>query len=296
MSNYKKGLKYEDFIELVYQSILNAESKSKKFERIKLQRRKKIKSKSGTTSEIDIYWEYKFAGIINSVAIECRNQNRNVSIAGIRDFARKISDISGLKGLVVSSKGFSKHAIKEAEADNIDLLIIRPPEEKDWEGALRKINMTTHFHIPPNVSEIRPFLNKEWAKNNGFDESTGISLKSRNDMIVIRDKENNFEKSIMDLQKECFGKPTDYGLMTWEKDLRDGWLEVAYCVECDPTGPPVDKSYKIRRIEIEYINSSPHSITTEIDFTKSVLAIQNFITGEQGKSLVLYSGIRKSFG
>ena len=115
-------------------------------------------------------------------------------------------------------------------------------------------------------------------------------------MIVIRDKENNFEKSIMDLQKECFGKPTDYGLMTWEKDLRDGWLEVAYCVECDPADPPVDKSYKIRRIEIEYINSSPHSITTEIDFTKSVLAIQNFITGEQGKSLVLYSGIRKSFG
>jgi hypothetical protein len=97
MSNYDAGKSYEDFVETVYKAILEAERRNGNIGHVTLERRKKITSKSGTPAEIDIYWEYTVAGIKNSVAIECRNYNKNVDIPGVRDFARKYQTSVALK-------------------------------------------------------------------------------------------------------------------------------------------------------------------------------------------------------
>lgn len=51
MTNYQKGYSYEDFVEAVYNAILEAEGNSEGYKAIKLQRRKKITSKSGTKAQ-----------------------------------------------------------------------------------------------------------------------------------------------------------------------------------------------------------------------------------------------------
>lgn len=294
MTNYQKGYSYEDFVEAVYNAILEAEGKSENYKAIKLQRRKQITSKSGTKAEIDIYWEFQQAAITHSVAIECKNENRNVGIGAVRDFARKISDISGLKGLIVSNKGFSKYAIQEAEADNIDLLIIRPQEDKDWEGYLKEIHLNMNFKSPSRVFAMRPYINKRWAQQNGYPEGSEIKFNAMNNELFIEDKSIDFRESIHSLQGKHFFKPNDFGSQTWSKDFENGWLSFEPQSDSESLNINAER-YKLDRIEIDYIQSSPIKTEEVIDFTQNAIAVMEYISGKSEKFLVLKNGRRSPF-
>lgn len=283
MNNYTIGKNYEDFVETVYKAILEAENRNGQIGHISLERRKKIKSKSGTPSEIDIYWEYKLAGITNSVAIECRNYNKNVDIPGVRDFARKISDISGLKGLMVTKKGFSKNAIDEATADNIDLLVIREQKDEDWDGYLKTINVRMHIQQPPRTIAISPRLNKEWAIENGYTEGDQLQLNVRNDLLIFEDKESDFKYSLLDLENSNFFEQKNAGKHEWKKVFHDGWMHIE------------DIKYKLDEVAITYIKPNIYHDEINIDFEDYVLAIMEYINGDNKKLVVLKNGEKKEF-
>ena len=283
ITNYAIGKSYEDFVEIVYKAILEAERRNGQIGPIKLERRKKIISKSGTEAEIDIYWEYTIAGIKHCVAIECRNYNKNVDIPGVRDFARKISDISGLKGLMVTKKGFSENAIKEAKADNIDLIVLREQQIEDWDGRVREIKMNMIFSSPSRTKRVEPKLNKEWAIENGYKNGDPISIQCRNDLMIFEDKLDGFKHSLYDLESKDFFGNNEPGNHIWRKDFNDGWMHTE------------DKSLKIDSIEIEY--EKPGVIKNEmvINFEKYVLAVMEYVSGESGKYVIMASGDKRIY-
>src|SRR4051794_23468650 len=55
-------------------------------------------------------------GVLHKVAIECKNLSRNVELGHVRDFAAVLSDIPGLRGIMVTSKGFARGAKKYVES------------------------------------------------------------------------------------------------------------------------------------------------------------------------------------
>lgn len=282
MTNYEAGAQYEEFIEIVYKAILEAEMRSGNIGHISIERGKKIISKSGTPAEIDIYWEYKVAGIKNSVAIECRNWNKNVDIPGVRDFARKISDISGLKGLMVTKKGFSPNAVAEASADKIDLLIIREPKEKDWEGWITKYDIFIHIQHPSYTTSITTSLNKEWAINNGYTEGSQPSLNVRNDQLIFEDPSDSFRHSLIELEQNGFFEDKGIGDHVWVKYFNDGWMIIN------------TNKYKLDQVKVKYTKPQTRRETIEVNFEKYVLAIMEYVNGDCGKSVVLTNGTLKA--
>lgn len=283
ITNYAIGKSYEDFVEMVYKAILEAERKNGQIGSINLERRKKIISKSGTEAEIDIYWEYMIAGIKHCVAIECRNYNKNVDIPGVRDFARKISDISGLKGLMVTKKGFSENAIKEAKADNIDLIVLREQQIEDWDGRIREIKMNMIFSSPSITKRIEPKINKEWAIENGYKSGVPINIQCRNDLMIFEDTSDNFRHSLYDLESKDFFGNNESGSHIWKKDFKDGWMHTE------------DKSLKIDSIEIEYEKPPLFKNEMVINFESYVLAVMEYISGESGKYVIMASGDRRIY-
>lgn len=278
MSSYQKGMNYEDFVETVYGAILQAEARSSDIKPVSIERRKRITSKSGTKGEIDIYWEYAMAGLTTAVAIECRNLNKKVGISGVRDFARKISDISGLKGLMVSPLGFTKPAIAEAQADQIDLIVIREQQDHDWDGYLKTIHINLELFIPARAVGLRPFLNQEWALANGFSKGSDVMLSTRNDLLILEDRSTGFRTSLFELESCDFNEGKGSGKHTWEKVFEDGWMIT-----------PED-AYHIERIQIDYLKSESISQGSIIDFEEYILAIMDWVTGRKGKTTVLKDG------
>ncbi|MDE3015753.1 MAG: restriction endonuclease, partial [Pseudomonadota bacterium] len=224
MNNHAIGQDYEDFVETVYKAILEAERRQGKTAPVTIERNKIITSKSGTPAEIDIYWEYQVAGITHRVAIECKNYNKNIDIPRVRDFARKIEHLSGLKGLMVTKKGFSENAIAEASADNIDLLIIREQRDQDWDGRIKQVNVRIHILSASRTIKIIPTFNKSWMLNNGFKEGDLINYSTTNELIIIEDAASAFKHTLRQLEQSDFFEQKEPGTHVWQKQFQDGWI------------------------------------------------------------------------
>ena len=283
MSNYQAGKDYEGFVEIVYRAILEAERRQGKIAPVKIERNKTITSKSGTPAEIDIYWEYEVAGIVHSVAIECKNHNKNIDIPEVRDFAMKIQNCGGLKGLMVTKIGFSKNAIAEASAHNIDLLILREQQPEDWEDRIKRIDVKIHILSACRTLNLMPKFNKPWAIANGFKEGEPISFQTQNDLLVIEDHASGFRHTLQELEQNNFFEDTQPGTHTWSKVCQDGWIHFG------------DTKLKLDSIQIEYLQPEIERQEINIDFEQYVLAVMEYINGHNGKFVILTSGEKKEF-
>ena len=139
MSSHEKGMKYEDFITEVYWSIWNTEiSKGILPEDIKLERRKKIVTPFTDTAEIDIYWEYELSnGHKQLIIMECKDWKKTVGVKEIRDFNHKVSGLE-CRALLISKGSVSSEVLKVAESTGIEVIIMRKPEDYDWDGYIQK--------------------------------------------------------------------------------------------------------------------------------------------------------------
>lgn len=77
----------------------------------------------------------------NLIVIECKNHKRKIDNSIYREFVGNLSDYprSGIRGIMISSKGFTRQVITLARKDNIALVVLS--EESDWETFVwRQIN------------------------------------------------------------------------------------------------------------------------------------------------------------
>jgi hypothetical protein len=283
MSNKTKGDNYEDFVAQVYNAVLVAEASLGKIHPISLERKKVIISLNGTPSEIDIYWEYSIAGITQSVAIECKNFNRNVDLPKIRDFAHKIQSISGLKGVMVTKKGFSDNVKKFAKAENIELIVIREQNNDDWDGYIREICIKGVYILPSRFLRIQDIIiNRNWLIDQGFSKGDTVTYEfnARNDHIIIEDRNTEFKYSLHKLQSCHFFQDTVPGVYIWTKQFQDGWIHTP------------DSCYKIDLISIQYYNPDPIEDNFSIDFGSCVLAVMEFVNRSE-KCFVMRDGEQK---
>lgn len=77
----------------------------------------------------------------NLLVVECKNHGRKTDNSIYREFVGNLSDYprSGVRGIMVSSAGFTQQVITLAQSDNIALVVLS--EQSDWETIIwRKIN------------------------------------------------------------------------------------------------------------------------------------------------------------
>ncbi len=160
--------------------------------------------------QIDVYWEYKVAGIIHKVAIECKNYNSNVSVAKVRDFYGVLADIGNTNGIMVSKKGFQKGAKEYAEHYGINLMELRKPNDDDWKGRVKKIQLNLGI-IKTDIKERRFNLDNEWIKKNidlpNIENEFSFELKGMANEIWIFDNDGN---KITNLHKLENGLPQNW--------------------------------------------------------------------------------------
>lgn len=89
-------------------------------------------NEAGDLREVDILIEYRYAGHNFSFIIECRDRSRSESIEWIDALIGKSKSLNVNKVIAVSSKGFTRSAIKKARENAIETLTLRQAQETDW--------------------------------------------------------------------------------------------------------------------------------------------------------------------
>ena len=90
---------------------------------------------------IEVYSNSKKETWSNLLVVECKNHGRKIDNSIYREFVGNLSDYprSGVRGIMVSSAGFTQQVITLAQSDNIALVVLS--EQSDWETIIwRKIN------------------------------------------------------------------------------------------------------------------------------------------------------------
>jgi hypothetical protein len=153
----------------------------------------KIKGASGVERQVDIYWEFKTAGVKYRLIIECKDYKTSVPLEKIDAFHAKVTDIGGAIGVFVSKNGYQRGAIELARKYGIQLREIRKPTDKDWEGYIRNVEIRQHWMF---VQNIRPSIkvDKEWAEANHY-SPTNFSGWTNNVFI-----EDSASESVITLQ------------------------------------------------------------------------------------------------
>lgn len=112
-----KGDRLESLIQYVYQTLSELS-----YSGIKVKNKFDVIGKSGTTHNIDVFYEFVLNGIIHRVIFECKNWNTKVSKEKVLTLKAILDDIPNSVGIMVSPKGFQSGAKQFAEYHGIELI------------------------------------------------------------------------------------------------------------------------------------------------------------------------------
>ncbi len=90
---------------------------------------------------IEIYSNPEKKTWSNLLVVECKNHKRKIDNSIYREFVGNLADYprSGVRGIMISSAGFTQQVITLAQSDNIALVVLS--EKSDWETIIwRQIN------------------------------------------------------------------------------------------------------------------------------------------------------------
>jgi hypothetical protein len=151
---------YEKYVGNITEALLRAHG----LETIKVDHDVQVQGLS-RSHQVDVYWEYRLAGVLHRVIINCKRYRNTVEVTDVLTLGGVLADIPGVIGLIVTTVGFQKGAIEYAQTHGIGLKIIRPPEDSDWEGRLREIHLNIRIDIPVLLS-CSTQIDSDWIKAN----------------------------------------------------------------------------------------------------------------------------------
>lgn len=175
------NIEYEKFTQEVYQTLVNTDVVNSTNVKHNIQ----LVGKSGQAHQIDVYWEYKIAGVVQCVAIECKNYNKPVPIGKVRDFHSVISDLNNVAGVMVTKSGYQKGAKEYAAHYGINLKELRTP--KQGEAIIGEVEL----FIKASITHRLFVVDEEYARKEGVNLSL---YKQRLDCFRITN-ENKWQKS-----------------------------------------------------------------------------------------------------
>ena len=153
-----QNIEYEKFTQEIYQELSNARGITTNVEH-----NVKLTGKSGQKHQIDVYWEYKIAGIQHKVAIECKNYNRKLSVDKVNAFRGVLADLTDVKGIMIAQKGYQAGAKKIADSCGIYLKELRTPSEDD-DCIVAETRLSLGISLTHRVFS----LDNDWAKANNI--------------------------------------------------------------------------------------------------------------------------------
>ena len=186
---------YEKLTQEVYRALLISNDR---INTIDVKHNVELVGRSGQKHQIDVFWEFEMAGVKYQTAIECKNYNGSVSVGKIRDFSAVLSDVGNINGIFVTTVGFQSGAIRFADHYKINLIVVRPPTEKDWEGRLRSIHLKINGSSATNIRQ-EFILDDEWMKTN-YPIRTEFKLSGFQDELFIVRLDGSKISSLHDLE------------------------------------------------------------------------------------------------
>lgn len=276
MSN--DGKDYEQFVALLQQALLDAESITLQ-KNIKVQLNKKILDSCGVEREFDLYWEYELAGITYKTVIECKDYDSRIPLEKIDAIIGKIKDIPDLKAIFATKKGYQFGARAKAEHNKIDLLIVREQNSSDWHDVdgtpfIKKIHITMNIQMPADITEFQPLIDSQWAAENMGPDVASVSISGLNNEIFVEVEDTGEKYSLHELQGKLAPlEEKTFGSFKKEERFKQGWL----------VGP--DARYKIQGYNVSYTLSQPHKELIVIDFTKELIGVIEYLQKGTKKSI-----------
>ena len=132
--------KESDEYELLVQELHDALVKSDGVENITVLHNVKIMGKSGAPHQIDVYWEFKLAGVTYKTCIECKHFKSTVKKSHIAAFSAILDDIGNATGIFATSTGYQSGAKLFAKEKGIRLVLVN--------HLLKTISIKGKFIIP----------------------------------------------------------------------------------------------------------------------------------------------------
>jgi hypothetical protein len=100
----------------------------------------KIKGRSGATHQIDVYWEFKVAGVKYKTCIECKHYSRRIQKSHVASLIAILDDIGNATGIFATTVGYQSGAVLLAKERGVRLVTVN--------HLLKSINITSNFIIP----------------------------------------------------------------------------------------------------------------------------------------------------
>lgn len=127
----KEGTKYERLAAIVFRELTGRAAVHDL----------RLRGSSGVRHQIDAV----VGDAQHRVLVETKDYDKRIGLPIIRNFWGAVEDISPDESFVITSVGFTKPAVQYAEAKGIRLALLRPPEDEDWAGVVRKtvVEITT---------------------------------------------------------------------------------------------------------------------------------------------------------
>lgn len=273
------GKEYELFVAKLQQALLNAETITTQ-KNIQVEVDKKITDNCGIERQFDIYWEYELSGITYKTVIECKDYNSNVSVEKIDALIGKIRDIPDLKAVFATKKGYQSGAKAKADQNKIDLLIVREQNDTDWtdeDGTplIKKICINMHLCRPAHIHKFEPVIDGEWVKENtAIDTTKPISLSGLNNEIFIENIDSGETYSLHELASRLAPlESKEYGVFEKVEKFNNVFIYHK------------DLRLKLAGYKIEYSISKPINEPIEIDFSKELIGIVEYLQKGTKKSI-----------
>lgn len=132
----KESDSYEILVKEVHEALL----KNDGVETIKVLHNVKIIGKSGASHQIDVYWEFKLAGVIYKTCIECKYYKRPVEKLHIAAFSAILEDIGNATGIFATCSNYQSGAKLFAKDKSIRLVLVN--------HLIKEINIKGKYIIP----------------------------------------------------------------------------------------------------------------------------------------------------
>ncbi|MEH2015103.1 restriction endonuclease [Nostoc sp.] len=235
---------YELFVRDIQQILLKAQA----LKSIRVDHNIKLKGVSGQEHQIDVYWEYRIAGVTHRVALECKLHKTRVDIGVVRDFWGVLDDVSGLRGVIISPVGFTSGAKTYATSKGIGLKVLREAKDTDYKERLRAIHINLTARLPLNP-RLQMNLDESWLASNLTPqrqelirriESTSV-IKTQGVIIEDRDSGETIILSKLLAYLPVLDLEDISGTHTWKKTFINGyWVEQSSQLELKLSSVKVD--------------------------------------------------------
>lgn len=179
--SYKESIDYELLTQRIYQEILSREGAGT----IDVKHNIPLTGRSGVEHQIDVFWEFKQAGVSHRVLIECKNYATSLTLEKARNFFSVAHDVGNCQGIMVTKTGYQSGVVDFCNYYGIALKLLRAPIDSDWEGRIKtiKINMTSR--VPVSTSD-RPITCGLFLQGSSADQQRRLEVAAQRDPNLVQ--------------------------------------------------------------------------------------------------------------